>query len=57
MVDIKRMNEIIRFAINDRREECKTDAERARYDSIKRQMALQEEYGIGMDLIHETIAD
>ncbi len=57
MADIKRQNEIIRFAQNGHREECKTDEERWLYDSVIRDMKNAAKWGLKMDLVHEPNID
>lgn len=54
MADIDRQNELIHAAVEGRREECRTDAERTFYDRIVRDAARMEQYGIGMDMVHES---
>ena len=54
MADIKRDNEVIRFALHGRRDQCKTDEEREFYDIVREDMAYWKRYGIAVDLIHEA---
>jgi len=54
MADIKRLNQIIVLATNNRREGCKTDEERELYDEIQQEIEFNAKWGIrGVDLINE----
>jgi hypothetical protein len=54
MADINRQNELIRIALNGKREECKNDEERQFYDDVVKQAARAKKWGLGMDLVHES---
>ena len=44
-MEIKRMNEVISYALDNRRDLCRTDEERRSFDAIKREMAVDAEFG------------
>ena len=54
MANIERLNELIRFMLNDRREECENDEERAIYDRLKRENDRMTAYGIGVDMVNDV---
>lgn len=52
--DVQRMNEVTRLAVNGKRGQCKTDEEREFYDDVRSEMAIQQKYGIGIDMAHDA---